>query len=115
MADFPRMFASQESRNLHNDSSTSLTDPPHKSTGGLEKEDVVILILSAILVVATLWLATCVLWPISENFSAPKTPLTLSVPIGTGRESVQSSLRMTPPPAVVRALSAGGPAGHVSQ
>jgi hypothetical protein len=32
-----------------------------RQTGGLEKEDIVILVLSAILVVATVWLAAAVL------------------------------------------------------
>jgi len=36
-------------------------DAAYKRAGGLEKEDIIILVLSAILVIATIWLGTWVL------------------------------------------------------
>ncbi len=39
----------------------NVTDPVHKHAGGLDKEDIVILVLSAILVIATIWIGTTVL------------------------------------------------------
>lgn|GEM_PF-2368084 len=39
----------------------NISDPGYKRVGQLEKEDIVILVLSAILVVATFWLATRIL------------------------------------------------------
>lgn len=38
-----------------------LSDKDYPSAGHLEKEDIVILILSIVLIIATLWLATTVL------------------------------------------------------
>jgi hypothetical protein len=38
-----------------------ISDPGYKRVGQLEKEDIIILVLSAILVVATFWLATRIL------------------------------------------------------
>ena len=40
---------------------SNLSNPAYKKLGGLEKEDMIIVVLSAVLVIATIWLATQVL------------------------------------------------------
>lgn len=63
MANYPRSTQHRHSFNAqdHVALASNLAKPGHKALGGLEKEDIFILVLSAILVVATIWLATRVL------------------------------------------------------
>ena len=61
MADFPRTLDAQGGRKLAGTRDGRPADLDYRRVGRLEKEDVVIIILSAILVVATLWLASYVL------------------------------------------------------
>jgi len=61
MADFPRALSPEESPNPRASSNICLTEPHYKPTKRLEKEDIVIIVLSAILLVATLWLASYIL------------------------------------------------------
>ena len=61
MADSPRTLNPHGRPNLGIAPDKLPSDLAPPRTGGLEKEDVVVLILSAVLVVATLWLATYVL------------------------------------------------------
>jgi hypothetical protein len=63
MSDYPDRNA-QRFRSRAPDHATvtgGASDAAYKKAGGLEKEDIIILVLSAILVIATIWLGTSVL------------------------------------------------------
>ncbi len=61
MADFPGILKTQDGSDLPILADTPPSNHAHSLAARLEKEDVAIIILSAILVVATLWLATYIL------------------------------------------------------